>query len=309
MTADDVMSGAAGVSAAELGDAVLRDRYVDLDDVRLHVVESGRGRLVLFLHGFPEFWYAWRQYLLSFGTGFHAAAPDMRGYNLSSKPAGLEPYRLRCLVGDVRGLVGALGHERAVLVGHDWGGAVAWAAALTDPALFERMVIVNAPHPAIFARLLESHAAQIAASQYMTDFLDPGTEARLLADDAAEMARWITTWGIKRGFMTAEDDHRYRRAWQVPGAMTAMLAYYRNRALARKPDGVLRVEVPTHVVWGMKDRALTPANLDGLSEHVADLSVDRVGGASHWVPHERPDRVEAAVRWAVGEGARPGMSE
>lgn len=312
----DAATGApAPTSAAALGDPLLRDRDIDAGDVRLHVVESsaeprgGDRRLVLFLHGFPEFWYAWRRQLRfvarEFGTRRRAAAPDMRGYNLSDKPAGLASYRLDRLVGDATGTMRALGHERMVLVGHDWGGVVAWATAAAHPEAVERLVILNAPHPALFARLLREHAPQIEASRYMTDFLDPGTEERLLANDASELARWITTWAISKGLMTAEDDRRYRAAWQVPGALTAMLAYYRARGLGAPPaDGaVAQIRAPTRVLWGMKDRALTPANLDGLAEYAPDLTVERVEDAGHWIVHERPDRVEAALRWALaGEG-------
>lgn len=311
----DAATGApAPTSAAALGDPLLRDRDVDAGDVRLHVVESsaesgdGDRRLVLFLHGFPEFWYAWRRQLRfvaqEFGTRRRAAAPDMRGYNLSDKPAGLASYRLDRLVGDATGTMRALGHERMVLVGHDWGGVVAWATAAAHPEAVERLVILNAPHPALFARLLREHAPQIEASRYMTDFLDPGTEERLLANDASELARWITTWAISKGLMTAEDDRRYRAAWQVPGALTAMLAYYRARGLGAPPaDGaVAQIRAPTRVLWGMKDRALTPANLDGLAEYAPDLTVERIEDAGHWIAHERPDRVEAALRWALASG-------
>lgn len=305
----------APTSAAALGDPLLRDRDIDAGGARLHVVESltesrdGDERLVLFLHGFPEFWYAWRRQLRfvaqAFGARWRAAAPDMRGYNLSDKPAGLAPYRLDRLAGDALGTMRALGHERMVLVGHDWGGVVAWATAAAHPEAVERLVILNAPHPAVFARLLRGHAPQIEASRYMTDFLDPGTEERLLADDASELARWITTWAISKGLMTGEDDRRYRAAWRVPGALTAMLAYYRARSLGAPPPAdpaALRVRAPTRVLWGMKDRALTPANLDGLAEYAPDLTVERVEDAGHWIVHERPDRVEAALRWALAAG-------
>ena len=303
----DMSDTPAPTSAAALGDPLLRDRDVDVGDVRLHVVEAGSGdRLAVFLHGFPEFWYAWRRQLrfaaTAFGGRWRAVAPDMRGYNLSDKPAGLAPYGLKRLAGDATGLMRALGHERMTLIGHDWGGVAAWAAAAAHPEAIERLVIINAPHPGVFARLLREHEPQIEASRYMTEFLDPGTEERLLADDARELARWITTWAISKGLMTAEDDRRYRAAWQIPGALTAMLAYYRNSALGAAPSpdaGALRVRVPTHVLWGMKDRALTPANLEGLDDYVPDLDVERVADAGHWIVHERPDRVEAALRRAL----------
>lgn len=292
----------ADTSAAALGDARLTDRYADLDDVRLHYVEAGSGRCVMFLHGFPEFWYAWRHQLAEFGETCHAVAPDMRGYNLSSKPEGLGPYRMRHLAGDVKALLNALGHERMVLVGHDWGGAVAWATAIKYPEIVDRLVIMNAPHPAIFSRLLAEYEPQIKASQYMTDFLDPTTEDRLLADDAAEISKWIVTYGIKKGFLDEADGARYRAAWQMPGAMTAMLAYYRAQAESKGKwiDGdALKTDVPTWLLWGMKDRALLPANLDGLEDYVPNLTVVRAEDADHWVVHRRPDLVTEVVRAAL----------
>ena len=163
-----------GAEAA--GDSRLRDGFATIDGVRLHYVEAGEGPLILFLHGFPEFWYAWRRQLAAFGEDHRAVAPDMRGYNLSDKPEGLDAYRMRNLVGDVRGLASHLGHQRFVLVGHDWGGAVAWAFAIRHPELLDRLVIINAPHPLIFAQLLATDARQKATSRYMTQFLDPGTQ-------------------------------------------------------------------------------------------------------------------------------------
>ena len=131
--------GTAVTSAAAVGDDRLADRYADLGDVRLHYVEAGSGRCLMFLHGFPEFWYAWRHQLVEFGTSCHAVAPDMRGYNLSSKPDGLGAYRMRNLAGDVKDLLGTLAHKRMVLVGHDWGGAVAWATAIMYPEIVDRL--------------------------------------------------------------------------------------------------------------------------------------------------------------------------
>jgi len=289
-------------SAAALGDDRLVDRYADLDDVRLHYVEAGSGRCVMFLHGFPEFWYAWRNQLVEFGATCHAVAPDMRGYNLSSKPDGLGAYRMRHLAGDIKALLNALGHERMVLVGHDWGGVVAWATAIMYPEIIDRLVIMNAPHPAIFSRLLAEDESQIKASQYMTDFLDPTTEDRLLAGNATEINKWIVDYGIKKGFLDAADGARYRAAWQMPGAMTGMLAYYRAQAESKGAPGdpeALTVRVPTWVLWGMKDRALLPANIECLEMYVPDLTLVRAEDADHWVVHQRPDLVSQVVRAAL----------
>jgi len=294
-------------SAAALGDPRLGDGEADVGDVTLHYVSCGArdGVGLVFLHGFPEFWYAWRHLLLQFGgAGVHAVAPDMRGYNLSSRPQHVTAYRMRHLTEDVHRLAAALGHARVVLVGHDWGGAVAWATALRFPELVERLVIVNAPHPAIFSHLLASDPAQQRASRYMQEFQSPLTEARMLAHDCAVLASWIIDPGLAKGFLTEDDARRYRAAWHMPGALTAMLNYYRSQAKSPGPPGdreALTVRVPTHVVWGMKDRTLLPANLDGLELYVPDLTIDLVEDANHWVVHQRPDRVAAAITAALAE--------
>ena len=295
------MNREAETSAAALEDSALRDGFADLGDVRLHYVESGSGRGLVFLHGFPEFWYAWRNQLRHFGASCHAIAPDMRGYNLSSRPEGLDAYRMRHLTDDVRALSLALGHGRITLVGHDWGGAVAWATAIRFPELVEKLVIVNAPHPAIFARLLAEDADQQKASRYMTAFLDPTIEDRLLADDCAELAKWILKPGLRDGFMTEDDARRYRAAWSLPGAMTAMLAYYRSHARSGglTDAAALTVTVPTWVVWGMRDRALLPANLDGLEALVPDLTIMRDPDSDHWINHRNPSLVAAAIDAAL----------
>src|SRR5579863_8373274 len=132
----------------------MEDRYVELNSIRMHYVTAGRGPLILFAHGFPEFWYVWREQLNEFGGDYQAVAPDLRGYNLTSKPEGVENYRARHLIEDLRALAAHLGAKRFVLVGHDWGGAVAWGFALAHPELLEKLVIVNAPHPGVFAREL-----------------------------------------------------------------------------------------------------------------------------------------------------------
>ena len=147
--------------------AMIEHRYADVNGVRLHYATAGRGKLILFLHGFPEFWYAWKQQLSEFARDYQAVAPDLRGYNLSSKPAEVEQYAVTHLVEDVRALAAHLGHSRFILVGHDWGGAVAWATALYHPEAVENLIIINAPHPGIFERELRSNPAQQQASQYM----------------------------------------------------------------------------------------------------------------------------------------------
>ena len=280
------------------------DHYSAINGVRLHYVQAGQGPLMIFLHGFPEFWHAWTAQLLDFGQDHLAVAPDMRGYNLSEKPAALEQYRIRHLIEDVRQLAAHLGHSKFVLVGHDWGGAVAWAYAIAHPETLEKLVIVNAPHPGIFARELAHNPAQQKASEYMTFFQQPQiAEQTLSADNYAALVKIVMGEGLRTGAFTQEDKQAYLDAWSQPGALTGGLNYYRASRIGPgssgnfAPDaGRLTVHVPTLVIWGEKDTALLPGNLDGLDQFVPQLTIKRIPEGSHWVIHEKPDEVNRLIR-------------
>jgi pimeloyl-ACP methyl ester carboxylesterase len=283
----------------------IRHAEAEVNGVRLHYAEAGAGPLVMFLHGFPEFWYEWHRQLEEFGRDHLVVAPDQRGYNLSAKPAEVGAYAVRHLVEDVRALAEHLGHRRFTLVGHDWGGAVAWAFALTHPRMLERLVIVNAPHPAVFARELRDNPAQQKASQYMLTFRSPEAEAILSADGHALLRRALgDVWDTR---FSDEDRSRYLAAWSQPGALTGGLNWYRAARVgpptAAEPsrslsavDDLPVLEVPTLVIWGEGDRALTTGNLDGLDAHVRDLTVRRVPDGSHWVVHEQPALINRTIR-------------
>ena len=288
--------------------------WTDVNGVRLHYVSAGSGPLIVFLHGFPEFWYMWRRQLEEFARDHQAVAPDMRGYNLSSKPADPAQYEVRHLVEDLRALADHLGHRRFVLVGHDWGGAVAWAFALAHPDRLAGLVIVNAPHPGVFARELRENPAQQRASRYMLVFRSPEAEALLAEDAYARMVRMFREDLGPR--FTEADRAAYVEAWSQPGALTGGLNYYRAAGVGPPaPDGAparsfggdparLVVRVPTLVIWGERDRALLPGNLEGLERFVPDLRVRRVPHASHWVVHEEPDLVNGAIREFLAAAAR-----
>jgi len=283
----------------------IRHAYADVNGVRLHYAAAGAGPLVLFVHGFPEFWYEWRHQLEDFGRDHLAVAPDMRGYNLSSKPEGLEAYGVRHLVEDVRALVAHLGQRRFTLVAHDWGGAVAWAFALTHPGLLERLVIINAPHPAVFARELRDNPLQQQASQYMLVFRSPDAEGLLSADGHKRLRRALGEVWEQR--FSDEDRRAYLEAWSRPGALTGGLNWYRaarvgpptsdepSRSLSES-SSLPVLEVPTLVIWGERDTALTTGNLAGLEQHVKHLTVRRVPDGTHWVVHERPAEITAWIR-------------
>ncbi|OGA11191.1 MAG: hypothetical protein A3H33_07545 [Betaproteobacteria bacterium RIFCSPLOWO2_02_FULL_65_20] len=278
-----------------------------VNGVQLHYAQAGAGRLMLFLHGFPEFWYAWRRQLEEFGRDHLALAPDMRGYNLSDRPQEVNAYRGKILIEDVRQLAARFTAEPFVLVAHDWGGAVAWSFAIAYPELLERLVIINAPHPVPFARDLALDPAQQQASRYMNLFRDPKAERVLSEHNYARLLRMMSAeWG--RGGLSDADREAYVAAWSQEGALTAMLNYYRASPLyppigddpgagrIRLDAAQFMVRVPTLVIWGERDGALLPGNLRGLEACVADLRVKRIPEGSHWVIHERPDEVNALIR-------------
>jgi pimeloyl-ACP methyl ester carboxylesterase len=277
--------------------------YADVNGVRLHYVEAGTGKLVLLLHGFPEFWYAWKEVLPDLANDHHVVAIDMRGYNLSSSPDAPDQYKMPLLVEDVRAVAthfGAKAQNQFVLVGHDWGGAVAWQVAYAHPDLIERLVILNAPHPAVLAVLLATDRAQQQASQYFNLFTSPLAEAALSANDFALLQQ-----SVLQNWATAEDKQKYLECWRR--GLTGPLNYYRAAALqspvpqfiadaARVEYRAKILNVPTLVLWGMRDHALVPANFDTLGDYVKTLKIERFADATHWIGQEQPAAVSAAIR-------------
>jgi epoxide hydrolase 4 len=298
-----------GVLAMTLAAAPkMKDEYAQINGVRLHYVSAGKGPLIIFLHGFPEFWYEWKNQLAEFGKDHLAVAPDMRGYNLSAKPAGLDQYQMNLLIEDVRALAAHLGHKKFVLVGHDWGGAVAWAYAAAHPETLDKLVIINAPHPGVFARLLRQDPVQQQASQYMLMFRSPQAEQTLSANDHAMLVNIVLGAGLKSGAFTEDDKRAYLAAWSQPGAITGGLNYYRAMEVGPPPPGgsagaatgkfpaQLNVKTPTLVIWGEKDTALTVHNLEGLDQFVPGVTVKRIPDGTHWVIHEKPAEVNGYIR-------------
>ena len=282
------------------GAATARDGFADVNGVRLHYVEQGQGPLILFLHGFPEFWYAWKDLLPELGRDRRAVALDMRGYNLSSRPEAVDAYAIPVLVEDVRALAEQLGAGRFVLVGHDWGGVVAWAFAAAHPEMLEKLVIINAPHPGVFARELANNPEQQKASAYFNLFTSQAAEGTLSQNDCVALQQFVLgTWA------NGGDHQKYLEFWRT--GLTGGLNYYRAARLKSPVGGEKAdttglqavpgtIEVPTLVIWGEKDVALLPGNLDGLDEYVRNLQIVRVPEAGHWIVHEQPAKVLDAMR-------------
>ncbi len=290
----------AGMAASPDTPAVTHE-YAEVNGVRLHYAKAGRGPLIVFLHGFPEFWYEWKNQLAEFASDHTAVAPDMRGYNLSSKPDDVSAYAVPTLVEDLRAFAAELlksgGGAKFTLVAHDWGGAIAWVFAALHPEMLDKLVIINAPHPTIFGRELRDNPAQQQASQYMLLFRSPSAESTLSANNYSAL---VNALGV-----TGDDRDAYIAAWSQPGALTGGLNYYRAAQIGPPKPGEapaalaatsMMVRVPTLVIWGEKDTALLTGNLDGLETFVPSLTVRRIPDATHWVVREKSPEINRYIR-------------
>ena len=273
--------------------ADLREGYADIGDQRMHYVEAGHGPLVMLLHGFPEFWYGWRRQIEPLASaGFRVVAPDLRGYNLSSRPADVAAYEAGPLVADISGLIHERGADSALLVGHDWGGTVAWDTAMAQPDAVDRLVILNAAHPRKLSQGLH-HPEQLRRSWYFFFFATP---------DLPESVVQANHWHFFRHFLrdakpalTPAETERYIQAWSQEGAATGMINYYRSsvRANQKQALAALRpIQAPTLVIWGQRDRYLGQDLAEPDRDDVPNLAgVERLPDASHWAHHDEPERV------------------
>ncbi len=265
--------------------------------------------LLILLHGFPEAAFVWDDVIARLCDRFRCVAPDLRGFGGSSAPQEVEAYRPKHLVRDVEALIAALGGPARAVVAHDWGGAVAWNLAAQHPHGLQRLVIINAPHPATFLRELQHNPAQQAASAYMNFLVRPDA-ARLLAEnDFARLWRFFESSGkgaVLPQWLDAATQARYREIWQGRG-LEGPLNYYRSSPLRpptaqyrsvmdlQLPASLVIVHLPTRVIWGEADKALLPCLLDGLQAYVPNLEIQRLPEADHWVVHEQPDRVAESI--------------
>jgi len=282
-------------------DAPWEHDHAIVDGVRLHYVAAGPpdGDLVVCLHGFPAYWYTWHEAIPALAdAGYRVLAPDMRGYNRSAKPRDVAAYRTDELVGDVAGLIEGAGRGSAHVLGHDWGGLVAWHLAARRPDVVARLGVLNAPHPSAYERELRSNPRQLLRSWYVLVAQVPWLPAVLLSrDDAALVGRLFERAGVDGDAFSPAEVAQYRAAFARPGVAGASLNYYRAafretfRRLPRGGVGDLHIEVPTLVVWGEQDPALSVSLLEDLERWVADLTVERLPDAGHWVLAEEPETV------------------
>ena len=273
----------------------LEHSYIETNGIRLHVVQAGpqSGPPVVLLHGFPENWRCWiRQLPALVDAGCRVIIPDQRGYSLSDKPAGIKNYRMSELTNDVLGLIDALDYEKVNLVGHDFGAAVAWSVGICKPERLHRLGILNVPHPAVMQRFLRRDLEQLRRSWYILFFQIPWLpEAGMRAQDWRGMIRALQDSGKAHTF-THEDIEKYKEAWSQPGAMTAMLNWY--RAAARYPlilSDDQCVRVPTLMMWGMHDVALTHRLARPSMDYCNEGKLILFPEATHWVQRDEADEV------------------
>jgi pimeloyl-ACP methyl ester carboxylesterase len=278
-------------------------RQVRVNGVQLHVVEAGSGPLILLLHGFPEFWFSWRHQIPALASaGFHVLAPDLRGYNLSDKPRGVSAYRIDVLREDVVGLIRQANAERAVIVGHDWGGVIAWNLAMHRPEVVEKLIVLNAPHPAAYRRELRSWS-QLRRSWYVFFFQLPRLpEWMLAARDFSFLDRTLRRQPVRRDAFSGEDVHLYKQALSQPGALTAALNYYRalGNFTRRTARDEIPISVPTLLLWGQRDAFLSTRLTERLDVWVRNLTLVQFPDASHWIQNDAPERVNNLMIDFVG---------
>jgi pimeloyl-ACP methyl ester carboxylesterase len=276
----------------------LRHGRATVNGVELHYVEAGppHGEAVLLLHGFPEYWAAWRQQIPALAAaGYRVVAPDQRGYNLSAKPAGVAAYDLDVLAADVLALADHLGLGHLRLVGHDWGASVAWWIATTHPERLERLAVLNAGHPALWRRGMRRDPAQRRKSWYVYVMALPWLpEAIMRAGDYRALAQSLID-SSRPGTFSDEDLARYRGAWSQPGALTATINWYRALLRKRMPASLPPVAVQTLLIWGLDDRFGEPAIAEASLQLCSRGRADYVAGATHWIQHEEPRRVNDAL--------------
>ena len=275
-------------------------RYVAVNGLELHTVIAGPsdGPLVLLLHGFPENWYTWRHQIKFLAhAGYRVVAPDQRGYNLSDKPQGVHNYRVEALSGDVKELIHAFGQTKAIVVGHDWGGAVAWHLAMHHPEVIEKLVIMNAPHPAAFLREIRENPAQQQKSWYIGFFQIPWLPEEILGHDPIESANlFFRKTAVNQNAFNSFELHVMATALAQPGALTNMLNWYRAAVRYRAwMEAMHPINLPTLLIWAEEDRALGKSLTYGLESWVDQLHLHPIPNCGHRVQNEAAAEVNAEL--------------
>ncbi len=272
--------------------------YIQLSEVKLHYIKEGNGnKLVVLLHGWPEFWYSWRLQIPALAeAGFTVVAPDLRGFNLSDKPKGVDQYTMDKVGKDIYELVVKLGFDKAYIVGHDWGGAVAWHIALHYPNLVEKLAVLNCPHPGIFIKNLTSNPAQLLKSWYMLFFQIPFIPEFFISNNLKNFfIKAFRDWSYNKSVFSDEHIGRYVMAYSEPDAVTTSINYYRA-GLRLSAKGVSKqsrkVQAPTLMIWGENDRALGKELTEGTEKYIDNtFDLKFIPQCSHWVQQDASTEV------------------
>lgn len=271
-------------------------RFLTTNNIQLHYVSKGQGKLMLMLHGFPEFWYSWRHQITEFSQNYHTVAVDLRGYNESDKPTQLAAYAMSELIADIKGIIEALGYQDCILVAHDWGGAIAWEFAYAHPQMVERLIVMNMPHPAKFLAGLRT-LQQLVKSWYIFAFQIPWLpEFFLQLNNYQAIADTFKNMAVNKNAFSKADLIAYRHAAAKPGALTAMINYYRcifqSLFTSRNPNRQM-LDIPTLTIWGEADTALGKELTFGTEAYVKDWQIKYIPNCSHWVQQEQPELVNS----------------
>lgn len=271
----------------------IEEKYIKINGITLHTIITGSGEPLILLHGFPDFWYGWKNIILGLKDKFQLIVPDMRGYNLSDKPDGIENYKLDILIEDIKGLSEKLGFTEFNLAGHDWGGMVSWALAEKYPEILKKLIILNAPHPKIFRKLITKDNDQKKASGYIVRFLKEG-ESFLFENNFQALQLSVFGTAKNKKAFSEFDKEKYIEAWSQPGALTGGVNYYKANRSYEEWSGI--INVPTLVIFGMKDIFVLPKVLEGLEDFIKALKIVRIENASHWVMQDDPELVNSSIQ-------------
>ncbi len=276
----------------------MTEHFVTVNGIQLHYMEEGEGDLVILLHGFPEFWYGWRKQMPVLGKKYRVVAPDMRGYNLSDKPVGVQNYKIDLLASDIAALIQALGQKKAIVVGHDWGAAVAWAVASLHPNVVSKLAILNVPHPSEMKKaLMHFNLAQWKKSYYIFLFQFPWLPERFLGKDLKGFFTKAFTSFAPEGKVSAvtpEEIDKYVDAFSQPGALTGAVNYYRATFRQIKDTSLGsggKLKMPVLMLWGEQDMALGKELTYNTKDYCDDLEIIYDPTSGHFIQHDNPTLV------------------
>jgi pimeloyl-ACP methyl ester carboxylesterase len=278
--------------------------YAQVGGVKLHYATAGSGdKLVLLLHGFPEFWYSWRKQLVDLSDEYTVVAPDMRGYNLSDKPKHISDYDIEKLVDDITGLIQHFKYKKAHVVGHDWGASVAWAVATKNPEYVEKLVTLQVPPPAVWKK--NQTIKQFLSSWYLFFFQLPTIPEWFLSkDEYKKLAMGLKTTTAEKGVFTDEEIAEYKKAWSEDGALTGALNYYRANIIKRMfgKQSTNKIKVPTLFIYGEQDHAVLPETVQNVGDFIdAEYEEVRIPTSGHWVQQEASEAVTDSIREFLGK--------